>query len=335
MMSLSVSESDTGSNTLLSMKSTIEIMPKYCKGFLTNPLNSDSLVQSQENFRNFLSTSDPSTQYCSILCSILEESNSLVDLEGLMGFFLPRNINAKNSIVKDMIIPTSFYYSVHNGKNNFMVQSYSCVKNKNIQLQYNKSCSDCKINWRSFRNNTAIKYLRVTNHNKLIKCSEKKYDILSTEFQKHKEIMKIKWGAVDQKFNKLSKRVSYWKKKFKTLKEAVSQWRKIEEKREGFITIEEDDAIIWKKFYEFIDLKIDREHYANEEMRDLHKELIRTETMTLGKFNTRNDKRGIRTTKISSRILNYSMSLANSMGKVRYENEATLRSLPTWDTVSR
>lgn len=70
-------------------------------------------------------------------------------------------------------------------------------------------------------------------------------------------------------------------------------------------------------------------------MRALHKELIRTETTTLGKFNTRNDKRGIRTTKISSRILNYSMSLANSMGKVRYEKEAILRSLPSWDTVSR
>ena len=135
--------------------------------------------------------------------------------------------------------------------------------------------------------------------------------------------------------NKLFKRVSYWKKKFKTLKAAVSQWRKVEQERNGFLAVNEDESYQWTKFYEFIDKQIDKEHYANEEMRELHKELIRTETSTLGKFNARNDKRGIRTTKISSRILNYSMSLANSMGKVRYENEATLRSLPTWDTISR
>ena len=54
----------------------------------------------------------------------------------------------------------------------------------------------------------------MTNHNKLIKCGEKKYDILNNEFQKHKEKMKFKWGALDLKLNSLSKRVSYWKKKF-------------------------------------------------------------------------------------------------------------------------
>ena len=124
-------------------------------------------------------------------------------------------------------------------------------------------------------------------------------------------------------------------KNFKNLEAAVSQWRKIEKERYGFITVNEDESSLWTKFYEFIDKQIDKEHHANEEMRELHRELVRTEISTLGKFNTRNDKRGIRTTKISSRILNYSMSLANSMGKARYENEATLRSLPTWDTISR
>ena len=135
--------------------------------------------------------------------------------------------------------------------------------------------------------------------------------------------------------NKLFKRASYWKKQFKTLEAAVFQWRKVEENRNGFISINEDEATLWIKFYEFIDEKIESEHIGNEEMIELHKELIRTETKNLSKFNSRNDKREVRSTKISSRKLNYSISLANSLGRVRYEKEAELRNLPTWDTISR
>ena len=109
----------------------------------------------------------------------------------------------------------------------------------------------------------------------------------------------------------------------------------MEENKNGFITINENDAAMWTKFYEFIDEKIESEHRGNEEMIELHKELLRTETKYLGKFNSRNDKRGVRSTKISSRILNYSISLANSLGRVCYEKEADLRNLPSWDTISR
>ena len=112
------------------------------------------------------------------------------------------------------------------------------------------------------------------------------------------------------------------------------QWRKVEEERNGFLEIEDEDATVWSKFYKFIDKHIDKENFDNDEKRDLHKELIRTETSSLGRFNTRKDKRGIRTTKISSRILNYCMSLANKLGKVQYKSETQLRSLPTWDTIS-
>lgn len=42
--------------------------------------------------------------------------------------------------------------------------------------------------------------------------------------------------------NKLFKRVSYWKNKFKNLEAAVSQWRKIEKVRNGFITVNEDES---------------------------------------------------------------------------------------------
>ena len=63
--------------------------------------------------------------------------------------------------------------------------------------------------------------------------------------------------------NKLFKRVSYWKKTFKTLEAAVIQWRRVEKDRSGIITINEDDATMWTKFYEFTDGKIENEWKKN------------------------------------------------------------------------
>ena len=252
-----------------------------------------------------------------------------------MGFFLPRNQTSK-SLSSGMIMkPVSFYYAVHDGRNSFMVQSYDCALNKNLSRVTNDACSDCRNYWRSFRNNTATKYLEASCHKKIVREKDRILNELRSEFEDHIRKKKLQWATVNQKMNKLLKRASYWRKKYTTLQLAVEQWRKIEEDRNGFVVIEDDDATIWSNFYEFIDKQIDKEHYNNEEKRALHKELIRTETMTLGKFNDRKDKRGVRTTKISSRILNYSMSLANKLGKVQYESEAQLRSLPTWDTISR
>ena len=71
------------------------------------------------------------------------------------------------------------------------------------------------------------------------------------------------------------KKISYWKVKFQTLDEAVTEWRKVEKVNNGFISIEDDDASKWEEFYKFID---------DEELRHLHKELIRSETSSLGKF---------------------------------------------------
>ena len=80
---------------------------------------------------------------------------------------------------------------------------------------------------------------------------------------------------------------------------------------------------------------IEKEHAGDNEKIALHKELIRTETEQLGIYNKNGNKRGIRTTKISSRILNYSIGLAHSLGKYKYEKEALIRSLPCWSTLTR
>jgi hypothetical protein len=78
---------------------------------------------------------------------------------------------SKKKLGSKMIMkPSSFYYSVHDGKNSFRIQSYDCALNKNVAVANNESCSDCRNFWRSFRNNTADKYLDASSHNK-IKCN--------------------------------------------------------------------------------------------------------------------------------------------------------------------
>ena len=338
-MSSLVYESDIALTPMNNNEDSFEIgeIPnvKYCSGVITTPSTSDLLVLSQKNYRTLLECSNSSEKYCPLLANIKNDTDCDISLEGLMGFFLPRRIISKNLSNDILIKPASLYYSVHDGNNRFNVQSYECALHKNKMTENGSPCNDCKINWRSFRNNTATKYLKTSDHEKIVRESQRKWDSLNEVFHMHITNTKFKWAVANKKMNKLLKRVSYWKKKFKTLQAAVTQWRKIEEERNGFIKVDEDEATIWNNFYEFIDKQRDKEHHTNDEMRDLHKELIRSETSSLGKFNVRNDKRGIRTAKLSSRILNYSITLANALGQVKYESEAKLRSLPTWDTISR
>lgn len=168
-----------------------------------------------------------------------------------------------------------------------------------------------------------------------MRSNEKEHSIIIEKKDEMIKQDKIKLDEHKWTINKLLKKISYWKVKCKTLKEAVTEWRKVEEVKNGFISIEDNEASKWEDFYKFIDEQIDKEHYDDEEMRHLHKELIRSEMYSLGKFNKRNNKRGIRKTKISSRILNYSLTLATSLGKSSYEKEASLRSLPCWSTLTR
>ena len=121
----------------------------------------------------------------------------------------------------------------------------------------------------------------------------------------------------------------------KDLRSAVEKWRNIEHERKGFLSINEDESQNWFNFYSFIDKFIEAEHPGDVEKQKLHKELIKSEMSQLGKFNKNGDKRGIRTTKISTRILNYSLGLAHKLGKHKYAEEAALRSLPSWSTLTR
>ena len=69
-----------------------------------------------------------------------------------------------------------------------------------------------------------------------------------------------------------------------------------------------------------------------DKIASFHKELIQTELESLGKLNKKGDKRGLKSGKISTRILNYALKLADSMRKPSYFEEFKLRlSLLSWD----
>ena len=338
---------------LIFSPNNVSLSQKYnCVGRSTDPENSSILNKCQENFKTFLRTENRSKIYCPMLCSIANGENSLIRLPGFMGFILPRNTSTNNEnkkisniesmktavdieIENKLIYPTGLYHSSNDGKNKFLIQSYECLRKANKVQLLNDTCLDCKSMWSSIRNNSYGTTIPLVELNKRIRSNDKEHAIIIEKKDEELKRNKIKLGAHNELINKLLKRISYWKGKYKTLYEAVMEWRKQEEEKNGFITIEENEAIKWEQFYKFIDDRIDKEHSNDEEMRNLHKELIRSETSSLGKFNKNNNKRGIRKTKISSRILNYALTLATSMGKTQYESEAKLRSLPCWSTLTR
>lgn len=175
-----------------------------------------------------------------------------------------------------------------------------------------------------------------------LKVHNKEIKILNTKIIKSNDAISVlKNKLLNQNIihnnilNRTRKRVAYWKGLCKDLRGAVHNWRNVENSRNGFVAIEEEESIKWFKFYTFIDELIEIEYGDDVEMSALHKELIRSELNTLGKFNKSKNKRGINKTKISTRILNYALGLADSLGKVKYESEAIIRSLPAWSTLSR
>lgn len=300
------------------------------------PSDSSLLLLCQDNYRSLIKMKGIENNYCQILQSLISDCEPKISTDGLMGFFFPRNsADNKENCDTAILKPTAFYYSSKSGDNNFFVKSYMCAMNINTVKFEDKICDDCNATWRKVRNIAPGKLLKLSDHNRILKNSEKKYQKLMI---KSDEIVKddsVKKALYNRTINKLLKKVSYWRQKCKTLQEAVEEWRKVEATRDGFISIEDDEAQKWLNFYTFIDAQIDLEHYDDEEMKLLHKELIRTETSSLGKFNKRKNKRGITKTKISSRILNYSMSLANKLGKTNYEKESKLHCLPNWSTLTR
>ena len=135
-----------------------------------------------------------------------------------MGFFFPRRCKELDGFNFNFCKPSSFYYSMNKGNNEFSVQSYNCAKNKNFSIDAHLRCIECKKSWRTFRAKTAVKYLKESSHKKILKCEEKRYASLNEEFQEHVKNNKLKWISINKKIKKLFKRVCYWKKNSKHFK---------------------------------------------------------------------------------------------------------------------
>jgi hypothetical protein len=254
-----------------------------------------------------------------------------------MGFFVQKNRKKKNSeIISNTVIPSAILFRSNDNLNNYWVQSWECFISVDEMFNYGKSCTVCNSFWRKkLRNLTCVQTVLKSDHDKMIKMNNKERDELSTLNKKLAIDNDMIVSVKNKLINNLRKKISYWRLQCKDLRSAVQRWRKIEHERKGFFNVNDSESIKWHEFYEFIFSRIDEEHKGDPEKIALHKELIKSEISQLGKFNKSGNKRGMRTVKISSRILNYSLGLAHSLGKVKYEKEATLRSLPCWSTLTR
>ena len=305
-----------------------------CSGRRTSPLISWHFIECQQNITKFLSDVNCRTNYCTELCDIIQNKTSLRQ-DSLLGFFLKSNRKTKiNKTVDAVLIPLALLYKAKDDVNSYWIQSFDCVLN-NEECLLTESCKICKLFWRSFRGLSPGPTISMKEHKKIVNRELSDIKISNTlnkkKIENKDEIIKEK----NKMLNRLRKKIHYWKNRFIDVESAVAQWREVEFRRNGFIKVNDDEALKWFQFYDFIDQMIEKEHEGDPEKIALHKELIRTETEHLGKYNKNGNKTGIRSTKISSRILNYSIGLAHSLGKNKYEEEALIRSLPHWSTLTR
>ena len=308
----------------------------YCSGVLLHPLKICHFEECQNNLNKFLNDANRNSIYCSLLCDFVENETTTIKNKTFLGFILPsqrKRISSENC--SNLFVPSALLFKANNRLLDYSMQSWECYVRKNELGCKVGVCKTCKAFWRSFRGLAPKETILMSDHNKTIKKNVKNVE----ELQRKNASLLIDNAEYQnenkQTMNKLRKRISYWKVRCKDLKSAVAQWRKVERERKGFFDVDEVESDRWFKFYTFIDELIEKEHTGDPEKISLHKELIRSETSQLGKFNKSGNKRGIRTTKLSSRILNYVLGLAHNLGKVKYEKEATLRSLPCWSTLTK
>ena len=292
--------------------------------------------ECQNNLNNLLKDANRNSNYCSQLCEFVENEITTINNQIFFGFILPsqrKRISSENC--SKLLVPSVLLFKASKRLIDYSMQSWECYRTKN-ELRFKiGACKTCKAFWRSFRGLAPKQTVLMSDHNKSIKKNIKNVEELQ---RKNASLLIDNAKYLNEKkqtMNTLRKRISYWKVRCKDLKSAVAQWRKIELERKGFFDVDEEESDLWFRFYKFIDELIEKEHTGDPEKISLHKELIRSKTSQLGKFNKSGNRRGIRTTKLSSRILNYALGLAHNLGKVIYEKEATLRALPCWSTLTK
>lgn len=128
-------------------------------------------------------------------------------------------------------------------------------------------------------------------------------------------------------------KVQYKNRQIAVLREKLAGWREKEEKNGGMTSLNEDECETWSIFFRYACDLIDKEFYSDDQMelRLLKKELFEAEFKHMGQFNKNHDKRGIKRSKISARVLNYAVQLSTKVGKTAYEEKCLKRpGLASW-----
>lgn len=301
-----------------------------------HPLKICHFEECQNNLNKLLNDVNRNSNYCSQLCDFVENETTTIKNKTFLGFILPsQRKRISSEKCSNLFVPSALLFKANNRLMDYSMQSWECYVRKDELRCKVGLCKTCKAFWRSFRGLLPKQTIFMSDHNKTIKKNLKNVEELQ---RKNASLLIDNAKYLNEKkqtLNTLRKKISYWKVRCQELKSKVAQWRNLERERKGFIDVDQEESERWFKFYKFIDKLIENEHTGDPEKILLHKELIRSETSQLGKFNKSGNKRGIRTTKLSSRILNYALGLAHNLGKVKYEKEATLRSLPCWSTLTK
>ena len=304
-----------------------------CKGVSVVSLEVWIFSSCQKNL-TFLMTTDAS-KYCPSLTEIINRIKESNSREMLIGFLLSRMIKSVRSSIDNTsyVTPSALVFKADDSINSFFIQSYQCAVNINTRKEKD-CCKDCKLYRRKSRGFHPCDTVLMSVHKRILKKKDNTINDLKRKSDLQVEENKVVIAEKNRTINRLRKKICYWKLICKDIRSAVEKLRNIEHERKGFISITEDESQNWFNFYSFIDKFIEQEHRGDNERIKLHKELIRSEMNQLGKFNKNGDKRGIRTTKISTRIFNYSLGLAHNLKKHKYEEEATFRSLLSWCTLT-
>ena len=298
-----------------------------CNGFSTR-IQPDLLAQASLNYNNFLDDNEKLLHYSDDLCSLIENGQN----SKLFGFQLQGRVNNKlNANTKKQ--PSSIIYLGDRKDNSFVVRNIACSKNRS-----KKSASFCENCYKSYRNVIRRSNQRHSSDKpnpKIFKSVKRNYKTVCNRYDKKIGTYQNKIKVMSKEKISMRKKLSYTIKKCEHLEPIAKQWREREEKDEtGFVEVNGIEK--WAELLDLIFNKIDKEHANDSELASFHKELLKTELESLGNFNKKGDKRGMTTGKISTRILNYALKLADSMGKSNYLAEVKIRpSLPSWDTLTR
>jgi hypothetical protein len=234
-----------------------------------------------------MSDENRSVNYCSKLCNLVDNVNIVKNDNTFLGFFVPRLRKRKitENASDPKIIPSAILLRANDNLNTSWIQSWECYTNQYEKHFKEQTCKICKLFLRGFRGLDPKPMVSLFSYNKLMRQQKNETLALNAKIDQLKEYNDKLMKNQNKIKNKLRKQSAYWKNECKILRKKVGSWRQKEHRRKGFITTSESDSLLWFQFYTLICELVEKEHAGDFEKIALHKELIRSKYLTLGKFN--------------------------------------------------